>query len=556
MGLYVVIGLVVVLSTLYLWRSRPEDDSRSNLPPGLLPTGGDPPLNQDDAPSDAAAAGAKPGAQSKQSKQSKQTRDAEGPPAPVSGSRVQAAGSRLAHEPSYRIDKEHEDCQILIRAGVQSLHALYAAVVGKADSWVDVYPAMAVVADGLGPAGYEVVAQLLADAVEQHHSRMISFLDYAISDMDSAICAALCARVNAECAAAFGEAAAHHDEEAFEQIVARLQGAPKENSLALRGLLAAFLSSSSLTEHDLWKGALRHANPQVRAAAALAARDRGSEPKLLALADDPDESVRSALLVGAEEIPQDTLLRLTRDPSPRVRATACWELEGGSTAVLQTYKRLLDDPHPAVALMAAVGLDGVADEKPPDGAAQPALDDRLQAALASSDPLLREMGAQVAGFLSPAKYCVALRQLSQVGSPDEVAAAITCADDEPEVLSCIAEVMAASPAMRVLRAGEIQLAFSDGAGAVDAAARLLAPELPARVRRAGFYAMTPHRDAWPQQLEPLLREEEPLLADLINELEGALVSDDPVDASMFKRIKSRYRQGPLAELADKALKRT
>lgn len=547
MGLYVVIGLVVVLATLYLWRSRPGEDSSQDLPPGLLPTGG---RSATSDRSDAAAAAGDP------ARVSDGDRHADKPPAPGGASRVQAAVSRLAREPSYRIEKEQEDCQILIGAGVQSLHALHAAVVAEADSWVHLYPALAVVADGLGRAGYEVVAQLLADAVEQHHSRMISFLDYAISDMDPAICAALCTRVDAESAGAFGDAAAHHDEDAFKQIVARLDGAPKEASAALRGLLAAFFLSSSLTEHDLWTKALRHANPQVRAAAALAARDRGSEPALLALADDPDESVRQALLTGAEEIAQDTLLRLTRDPSPRVRATACWELEGGSTAVLKTYQRLLDDPHPAVALMAAVGLDGVADEQQPDEAGAPALDDRLLAALSSSDPLLREMAAQVAGFLPPAKYCVALRQLSQVASPEEIAAAIASADDEPEVLSCIAEVMRASPPMRVLRAGEIQLAFSDSPAAVAAAASLLAAELPARVRRAGFYAMTPHRDVWPQQLEPLLREDEPLLADLISELEGALVSDDPVDASMFKRIKSRYRKGPLAELADKALKRS
>ncbi len=559
MGLYVALGLLFVLTTWYLWRSRPEEDLRSGLPPSLLPPDSQARSQPRSEPSQPATSAAAP-----------RRNPVALEPSSAGADDVAAILARLAEEPSYRIDREQADCQRLIAAGVDSLRALYAHVVAYPESWVHLYSTTAVVADGLGEAGYEVIAELLRQSVEQHHSRLTSFVDYAAGDMDPRLCASLCSRVDADSASAFGEAAAHHDEPALRYIVTQLGTAAKDQAVALQRMLTAFFSSSSLTDRDLWLGALQHADPRVRAAAALAAGDRGSEPKLLALASDPDESVRHALLAGPDELPRELLLRLTRDPSPRVRATACWELEGGSEEVLQTYRRLLADPHPAVALMAAVGLDDVTesdDEASDNDAAaagqakasdgpSPVLRQRLLDALASPDPLLRELGAQVAGFLPAADYCRALRQLAQTGSPDELAAAIAGAEDEPEVQSCIAEILLQSPAQRVLVAGQIELAFSDCEAAVTAAARLLPVELPPRVRRAGFYAMAAQRAAWPTQLSPFLHPGEPLLADLLSELETALISNDPVDLPMFKRLRSRYPESPLAELADKALKRS
>ena len=66
-------------------------------------------------------------------------------------------------------------------------------------------------------------------------------------------------------------------------------------------------------------GALQHDLPLVRVAAALAGHHQKNGPELLALANDPDERVRHAFVVGSEEVPEATLLRLTKDPSPRVR---------------------------------------------------------------------------------------------------------------------------------------------------------------------------------------------------------------------------------------------
>ena len=73
------------------------------------------------------------------------------------------------------------------------------------------------------------------------------------------------------------------------------------------------------------------------------------------------------------------------------------------------------------------------------------------------------------------------------------------------------------------------------------------------MRRAGFYSITPHRESWPRYVLPLLRLEEPLLADLIDDLEGTLNGDEPVDREMFEQLKRRYPGTPLEELANTAL---
>ncbi|HNN94669.1 MAG TPA: hypothetical protein PKI03_20475, partial [Pseudomonadota bacterium] len=310
----------------------------------------------------------------------------------------------------------------------------------------------------------------------------------------------------------------------------------------------------------------QHDLPRVRAAAALAGHHQKNGPELLALAKDPDEHVRHAFVVGAEDIPEATLLRLTQDPSPRVRAAACFALSGDSPEVRQTYQRLLADPHGAVVLTAMVGLDeedGEEDDEAGSAAGQSNASDsplsvRLEAALKSSDPLLREVGVKLAGFLPKKRFVAALRNLSQHGTAAEQASAIALADDEPEILAAIAELLRASPAAVVLRAGEIELAFSDNPGAVKAAATLLPAELPPRVRRAGFYGMAPHRAHWTTHLGPLLHPGEPLLADLISELETALVGDEPVDGDLrdlFLRLKKRHPDTPLGRLAETALSR-
>lgn len=582
MGLYVVLGVVALLATWYLWRARPEEDSSANLPPGLLPgpgtgsrtrTPGTTPgptgatrvttattaTKQDSAGSEDST-DSEDSADDEEDDDSDDSDDsAQSPvasePASVSDDSVQGAVARLVSESSYLLDKNHKDCRILIRAGVESLHALYAAVAAKEDRWVHLYQPMAIVADELGPAGYGTFAELLARSVTEHHSRMTSFLDYAASKMKPALLSSLIARVDGETADAFGDAAAHHGNKVFKTIVEQLGAASGSQAEVLRQLLTGFLGSLSLPDRAIWKRALSHKNPRVRAAAVLAANERDGEADIVPLAKDPDEEVRWAVVSGDEDVANDTLLPLTSDPSPRVRAFAARKLEGGSQEVVQTYQRLLSDPHPAVALMAAVGLDSEDDEPAAAPHTKSPLDDRIVAALASRDPLLREVGAQVACFLSVPTYCATLRELAHSGSPAEIAAALEGADDEPEVMDAIAELMLGNPKTAVLCAGQIQLAFSECPAAIDAAVRLLPATLPARVRRAGFYSLIPHHEAWPQHLEPLLRPEEPLLADLLNQLDIGLIGDDPIDLPMFQRIRAKYPGTPLADLAEKALKR-
>lgn len=566
MGLYVGVGLVVLLATWYLWRSRPEDDITSGLPPGYRPLL-DSKARSESMPGSGTGDAAPTGRKSPSLASADDDASADSDPAATPGQGgVAGAVARLAREPSYRIDEDHEDCQSLARAGVEAIEALYAAVEADAESWIPLYTSLAVVADGLGQTGWDAVAALLSRAVAQHHRRMVSFLDYAASAMRPDLCRSLCAQVDLDCASAFGEAAAHHGEEAYAIVTAQLGAAPPERAPALQQLLTALFSSSSFTDKSLWRGALKHDLALVRVAAALSGHHQKNGPELLALANDPDERVRHAFIVGAEEVPEATLLRLTKDPSPRVRAAACFALSGDSPEVRKTYERLLADPHGAVVLTAMVGLDeedgeegeqegGVAGES---SASDSPLSERLQAALKSSDPLLREVGVKLAGFLPKKRFVAALRNLSQHGTATEQASAIALADDEPEILAAIAELLRGSPPAAVLRAGEIELAFSDEPAAAQAAATLLSVELPARVRRAGFYCMAQHRDHWATHLGPLLHPGEPLLADLISELETALVGDQPIDGDLrdlFLRLKKRHPDTPLGKLAETALNR-
>lgn len=536
MGPYVVLGVLVLLATWYLWRSRPEDESSRNLPPGLVP---DRPDRSSQRAQTAAVSVGKGGNTAK-------VRAAAAPAFLSADTNTdwQQVIERLQQEPSYRIKPGHADCQQLIDAGVPSLAVLYEAVVRNAKSWVQLYSAMAVVAEGLGDAGRETVADQLADSVAQHHGRMTSFLTYVSSAMKPALVEALCARVNIDNASAFGEAAAHHGEKAFVVVAERLGLAPVAERDALQKMLASMLASTSLSPKSLWKTAVSHASPLVRAAAAQAgqaAKGQKGDAALQALANDSDEAVRHAFVVATDVIPSTTLRRLTTDPSPRVRAAAVWKLDGDDDAAQSELQRLLGDPHPAVALMAAVSLDHTSS------------DERILTGLASRDAIFRECATQVAGFLSKEKFCPALRDLARQGSVSEIAAAIGSADDEPEPLAAIADLMQQSPAEPILHAGEIQLAFSDCPAAIDLAASLLSPQLPARVRRAGFYSLAPHRSAWGTKLGPYLHPDEPLLSDLIAELETALIGDEPIDQELFRRIKEQYPEGPLSDLADEAL---
>lgn len=562
MGLYVVLGVLVLLATWYLWRARPEDDSSRNLPPGLV-------LDQTDRSSQRVqTANALVG----NNRDTAKPRRAAAPTSPLldaeadtdtdadddvddgadadadanmhTGTDWRQTIDRLRREPSYRIKPGNADCQRLIDAGVDSLSALHEAVVRDAKRWVHLYSAMAVVAEGLGDAGRDAVADQLANAVAQHHGRMTSFLTYVSSAMKPALVEALCARVNIDNASAFGEAAAHHGEAAFGIVAGRLEHASLAQRPALQQMLASMLASISLSPKSLWKKAVSHASPLVRAAAAQAgqaAKGQKAEAALRALANDSAEAVRHAFVVEADEIPAATLLRLTKDESPRVRAAAAWKLDGDDAAAQLDLQRLLADPHPAVALMAAVSLDHTSAQ------------DRIVAGLASRDAILRECATRVVGFLPKETFCPALRDLAAQGSVSEIAAAVGSADDEPEPLAAIAELMQQSPAEPILHAGEIQLAFSDCPAAIDLAASLLSPQLPARVRRAGFYSLAPHRSAWGTKLGPYLHPDEPLLPDLIAELDTALIGDEPVDQELFRRIKERYPEGPLSDFADEAL---
>lgn len=550
MELYVVLGVLVVLATLYLWRARAEDAPSTDLPPGLRSKSDDvDPRSGDRSETNRSA----------RTDQTSEIATKVRPSAPADddlADPIQAAIARLVKEPSYRNDADHPDCQKLIQAGVTSVHALYAAVQSHADWWVSLHAAMASVADGLGNEGRAAVADLLAQAADQHHGRMVSFLNFATSTMSAELCPLLCARVTPDTASALGEAAAHRGREGFLRVAEQLIAAPTEKAPALEQMLAALFSSTSFADLDTWKQALSHKHPRVRKAATLAIADRANQRDLLRIAADPDADVRHALIVGAEELPIDLLLRLTEDPSPRVRAYATWKLRDESPAVVQAYRRRLDDPSPAVALMAALGLDDVDEAQGEMPAAGPPFAQRLEAALLSHDPLLREVASQIAGFLPAPAFCRSVRELYRTGAVDAVAAAIGCAEDDPDVLACIAELMRSDPPLRVLRAGEVQLAFSDEAAASASAASLLDHTLPARVRRAGFYSIAPHRAAWSTHVQPLLHPDEPLLADLINELDCALIADEPVDHAMFERLKRRFPDTAIAELADTALART
>lgn len=532
MGSYVVLGVLVLLATWYLWRARPEDDASRGLPPSVLP--------RSDASAQRVLADSVMGRRDGDTP-ARQPAAAHASSSPVAEGDWRDAIQRLDREPSYRIKPGHADCQQLINAGIASLPALYEAVVRSAKSWVRLYPAMAVVAEGLGDAGRDAVAEQLSNAAQQHHGRMTSFLSYVASSMTPALVHSLCARVNDDNASAFGEAAAHHGAKALAVVAEHLGRTSPAHGPALQQMLKAMLASTSLAPKSVWKSALSHADPRVRAAAAQAGHDSAGAAAVRALVSDPDEAVRHAFVVGADEIPSSTLLRLTKDASPRVRAAAAWKLDSDDPSARSELQRLLADPHPAVALMAAVSLEDAS------------TDERILAGLVSRDAVLRECAAQVAGVLPGEKFVPALHELLRTGSTAEIAAAVGSADDEPDPLTAVADVMRKSPAEAILRAGEIQLAFSECSAAVDLAAGLLSPQLPERVRRAGFYSIAPHRSAWSAKLEPFLRPEEPLLEDLIGELDTALISDEPLDRDLFLRIKERYPEGPLADLAEEAL---
>lgn len=467
--------------------------------------------------------------------------------------------ARLAREPSYRIDGQHPDCRALVDQGPDSLTALYDTVVARADTWVHLYPAMAHVAVGLGAAGRDSVAAMLRAAVEDHALRMVSFLDYVASKMPVSLCESLCdALVGPQgpvdprgLCEAFGDAAAHSGKRAADLIIARLAAAPAEHTLALRSLLTALFSSNNYPKSDraAWHQALTHRDARVRAAAAAAApaQVQSQPPKpLFALAQDPDPTVRWAFVRHVEEIPPATLRSLAADPAPAVRAAALSQLDGqdDATAILTRH---LDDTHAGVALIAAQALD------------HPSHEQRVWDGLHSNDPDVRHCAAQVAGSLPPDRYRDALAHLQKLATTaagiDDLQAAVADADDAPDVLRCVAELAMSSPPIAVLRSAAIHLAFTNEEDGQAAAvvARLLDRALPARVRRAGFYAMGPRRAHWAQHLGPLLRPDEPLLPDLISELQGDLVGDDPVDHALFTRIQKAYPESDLAALADTAL---
>jgi hypothetical protein len=454
---------------------------------------------------------------------------------------MQEAVARLADTPAHRIKPEHPDCRELISLGVESLLAQCQAVRAEAKTWIHLHHSLACVAEGLGKEGRDAVARLLCEATCEHELRMVRFLDHAASKMDASLCQSLAKHVTFGVTESFGHAAAHHGRRGASLVTAALLSAPTDNKPVLRDMLTALFASASFEDTEAWLQALGHQDAWIRAAAVAADLGKKGGGAEQALTSDPEEAVRFAFASKASYIPKDALLRLADDESPRVRAAAISLLDGEPDAKSQ-LTRWLNDPHPQVALAAAVSLEDAS------------VPGRILAGLHSPDPEVKRDAAGFAGLLPKDSYLLALLQLERDGDPQALAAAAGSCEPEPEPMRAVAELARRSPHIEVLRAAAIHLAFTQGEAATDAAALLLDASLPARVRRAGFYAMSSRREAWPRFLEPLLRPDEPLVQDLISELHGALVSDAPVDRGLFERLKSRYPGTRLEDLANRALK--